>query len=289
MSFKPADHPFVFFGTPEFANIVLDELEAAGLLPTLIVTQPDRPRGRGRELSPPPAKVWGEERGIDVLQPENLRDDPALDILLNSEWSYFVVAAFGMLIPKTILDLPQQGTLNVHPSLLPKYRGATPVQSQILADDPDCGVSIILLDEEMDHGPVIAAASITPEEWPLLASTLNDILWHAGGELLAETIPAWLEGAITPEEQAHERATFTKKLKKEDGELSLMPSSDPAEERMKFLKFCAFDPWPGTHFIDTKAGRVKITEAHLQDGIFVPDTVIPEGRERMPYYILRSL
>ncbi|NBD73423.1 methionyl-tRNA formyltransferase, partial [Patescibacteria group bacterium] len=177
MSFTPSDHPFVFFGTPELATVVLDELEAAGLVPTLITTQPDRPRGRGRALAPPPVKIWAHERGIDVLQPENLRDDPALDVLLNSEWSYFVVAAFGMLIPKRLLEHPAHGCLNVHPSLLPKYRGSTPVQSQILADDPSCGVSIILLDEEVDHGPVLAQASISPEEWPLRASVLNGILW----------------------------------------------------------------------------------------------------------------
>lgn len=268
----------VFFGTPDFATILLDHLHEAGLTPTLIVTQPDRPKGRKLELTPPAVKVWAQNHSIDVIQPENLKDADELDVLINSEWDLFIVAAYGLIVPNDILNLPKHGTINVHPSLLPKYRGPTPVQSQLLSDDRECGVSIMLLDEKMDHGPILSQASITPEEWPLKASLLNDILWNAGGELLIETIFDWTKGVITPEEQNHDQATFTSKVSKSNGEIKL--DDDPYQN---YLKFCAFDPWPGVYFFNENNKRMKITDAEWQGGSFRILKVIPEGEKEQPY------
>lgn len=279
----------VFFGTPHFAVHVLDELENANLTPDVVVTQPDKPAGRGLALTQSPVKAWALTRDIPVLEPKSLKkESEALDFLKNSEWDLFLVAAYGKILPKDILDLPQKGVLNVHPSLLPRFRGASPVESQILADEREVGVSIMLMDEEMDHGPVLAAASITPEQWPLKASILEPLLAQAGGELLAETIPAWLAGDITPEEQEHDRATYTSKIMKENGhiEITRHPMSGK-DEYCKYLKFCAYDGWPGVFFMYEKNSgqkiRVKITDAEYKNGVFMPLTVIPEGKKETPY------
>ena len=144
---------FVFFGTPRFAVIVLDELKAAGLVPSLIVTAPDKPAGRGMRLTPPPVKIWAQENKVTYMQPERLSD--ATYHLKPNTYALGVLAAYGKIIPRSLVEALPRGILNVHPSLLPKYRGSSPIQSQILADDRDVGVSIMLLDEKMDHGPIV--------------------------------------------------------------------------------------------------------------------------------------
>lgn len=282
---KKSDLKIAFFGTPVFAVHVLDALSSARFSPALIVTQPDRPQGRKQEMVSPPAKQWAQERHIEVIQPEHLkRGSEALEVLLNSEWDMFIVAAYGLIIPKELIEKPAYKTLNVHPSLLPKYRGPSPVQGQILADDRQCGITIMLIDEKVDHGAILAQAriEIEAEDWPLHADELNQILWQEGGNLLAETIPQWIEGAITPEEQDHENATFTKRLSKEDGLLDL-EHGDPYQN---YLKYCAFGSWPGTFFFTEKNGkqiRVKITKAEYSDGTFSPVNVIPEGKKETSY------
>lgn len=264
-----------FFGTPKFAVFVLEELERAGYAPDVIVTQPDKPAGRGLALTAPPVKKWGEERGIPVLQDN-------LDLVRNSDFDLFIVAAYGKILPMEILKLPAAGTLNVHPSLLPKYRGPSPVESQILADDRETGVSIMLIDEEVDHGPIVAQASVTPETWPLRASVLEEILARAGGELLAEIIVPYMGQELKPEPQDHTKATFTKKIEKEDGLLEIRHRMSDFEEYQKYLKFCAYDGWPGTYFFkDNK--RIKITDAVYENGTFIPVRVIPEGKKEMSY------
>ena len=284
-----SNYRIVFFGTPKFSTMVLDELEATGMVPTLMVTAPDKPVGRGMVLTPPPVKTWAVKHGIDVIQPETLTEVP--EELLNTEWDLFIVAAYGKILRKQILDLPHHGTLNVHPSLLPRLRGASPIISAIVTDERETGVSIMLLDEEMDHGPLVAQASVTIEEdpqaggWPVRASVLEALLAHEGGKLLAEVIPDWMEGKITPSAQDHAKATFTKKIIKEDGLIDL--SGDPYEN---YKKIQAFDEWPGTYFfVDPPAGgmgkkiRVKIADATFQDGKLTITRVIPEGKREMNY------
>lgn len=279
------DAALVFFGTPQFAVYTLEALEAAGILPSIVVCAQDKPAGRGLELTEPPVKRWALERDIPVLQPESLRkENEATTLLKNSEWDLFLVAAYGKILPPDILTLPRRGTLNVHPSLLPKFRGASPIESQILADEKNTGVTIMLMDEELDHGPVVAQASITPEEWPLRASVLEEMLATIGGELLAETIPPWLRGDITEEAQAHDRATFTRKIEKTDGEISLTDDG-----YQNYLKFCAYDGWPGVFYFEERDGnkvRIKITDATFQDGVFTPLKIIPEGKKETDYRAL---
>lgn len=284
---------FVFFGTPHFSVIVLQQLKAAGILPALIVTAPDKPQGRGLVLTSPPVKTWAIENDIPYIQPTSLTNDPSLDPLINSEWQAFVVVAYGKILKKQILDLPFAGTINVHPSLLPRFRGASPIESQILADEKEVGVSLMLLDEEMDHGPVIAQARITPDPWPLKASLLEEILATEGGSLLAEVLPLLVAESQYDENDAdtrtlfavpqeHENATFTRKIQKEDGRIDLA-----GDAYANYLKFCAYDGWPGifTEYQkkDGTKVRIKITDAVYIDATFVPTKVVPEGKKEMSF------
>ena len=266
----------VFFGTPQFAVYVLEELEKAGVVPSLIVTAPDRPKGRGLVLTPPPVKDWALARDIAYLQPEKLAGDD-LDVLLNTEWDLFIVAAYGKILPEPLVHAPTHGTLNVHPSLLPKFRGASPIESQILADERTVGVTIMKLDKEMDHGPIVSQASITLDEWPIRARDLEELLAREGGALLAETLEPYMDGSLKPTEQDHTQATFTKKIKKEDGLIDLS-----ADGYQNYLKFCAYDEWPGTFFFKDGT-RIKIVDADLKNGLFVPLRVIPEGKKEQEW------
>ncbi len=274
------DFRFVFFGTPAVAVFVLDALNAHGMLPTLIVTAPDKPRGRGGEVSATPAAAWGEMNGVDVVKPATLKDDQFVAELQNTEWDFFVVAAYGKIISKRVLDIPRHGALNVHPSLLPSYRGPSPIMSAILNDDRKTGVTIMLMDEEMDHGPTLSQARIEIEEnnWPLKNIDLEELLATEGGNLLAETIPTWVDGAIEPEVQNHDEATYTKKFSPEDARIDM--SGDPREN---LLKVHAFDRSPRAWMTDEKGLRVVITEATIIENAFVPTRVIPEGKKEMSY------
>lgn len=270
----------VFFGTPRFAVTILDELKKAGIVPSLIVTAPDRPKGRGLVLTPPPVKDWALVNEVDYLQPATLKTPgPELDIIPNSEWDLFIVAAYGKILPQSVLDIPAHGTLNVHPSLLPKFRGASPIESQILADERTVGVSIMELDHEMDHGPILAQASITLDQWPVRARHLEELLATEGGALLSESIPPYLSGELVPTPQDHALATFTKKIDKADGEIDLT-----ADGYQNYLKFCAYDEWPGSFFFQD-GKRIKIVSAELKNGSFVPLRVIPEGKAERDYVI----
>lgn len=272
--------PFVFFGTPQFAIFVLEELFKNGLKPELIVTAPDKPQGRGLLLTPPPVKVWAEENGIPFLQPTKLNDD-FISELKASTHKLFVITAYGKIIPKEILDIPPKGTLNVHPSLLPKYRGASPIQSQILADEKEIGVTIMLVDEEMDHGPIIAQQKIEFKEMPN-APELLEKLARDGGKLLSEAIPKWVNGEIKTESQNHKEATFTKKITKESGLISVLNG----DHNENYLKYLALAPWPGTYFFALRRGqkiRVAVKNAEFLNEKFVIKKVLPEGGKVMAF------
>ncbi len=271
---------FAFFGTPRFAVKVLDALEAQGLLPALVVTAPDKPRGRGLELKPSPVKEWALLRGIDVATPATLKDDAFVAELANTEWDVFVVAAYAKLIPKKVLDIPRRGALNVHPSLLPKFRGPSPARSAILADERTTGVTIMQMDEQMDHGPVVAQARIVLEEdaWPPKGGEFEDLLATEGGTLLAEVIGEWIAGTITPAPQDEAAATFTKKFTDEDARVDLA-----ADARDNLLKIRAFDGNPRPYFMTDDGKRVGIVDAAVVDGSLQIIRVIPEGKKEMDY------
>lgn len=275
---------FVFFGTPEIAVFVLEELADANFLPSLIVTNPDAPKGRKLVLSPSPVKEWAITHSIPTLQPETLTDDTVCEILKKEASAFFVVAAYGKIIPKNILEIPTYGTLNVHPSLLPRFRGASPIRSAILKDERTTGVTIMLMDEKLDHGPILAQERVTIESpaWPIRGSELDELLARKGGVLLAHTIPEWLSGTISAHEQDHDSATFCTKICKGMGEIDL--SKDPYEN---LLKIRAYDGWPGTYFFREHKGkrvRVKICDATLDsDGSLLITRVIPENKNEMSY------
>ena len=276
---------YAFFGTPDIAVIVLDILEKSGMLPAVIVTNPDAPQGRKMVLTPPPVKVWAQRHRIPVLQPQSLRtDNTVLEYLRTHGIELSVVVAYGKLIPESILKTPKYQTLNLHPSLLPKLRGASPIRSAILSDMRGTGVTIMLLDAELDHGPILAQeqATIDTASWPLRGREFDTLLAEKGGALLAKTIPSWIEGSIVPEEQNHTGATFCEKITKEMGEIDLHSDS-----YTNLLKIRAFDGWPGTYFFIEKNGkrvRVKIVDAELgADGLLNITRVIPEGRNETAY------
>ncbi len=271
---------FAFFGTPEFATIILDELELLGFVPSVVVTAPDAPKGRKLVVTKSEVRVWADARNIPVLTPTTLRDGAFPALIAPYACDLFVVAAYGKIIPKAVLDIPKYGTLNVHPSLLPKFRGASPIESAILSDESHTGVTIMVLDEEMDHGPVLAQRERVTTNWPPKGSWLTRDLAHFGGALLAEIIPEWMNG-LTPHAQDHARATFTKKIVKEDGRIDL--TLDSYEN---YKKIRAYDEWPGAFFFMPHKGRdvrVRIADATHTDGKLVITRVVPEGKKEMSY------
>lgn len=272
---------FAFFGTPRFAVRVLDALEAHGYLPALVVTAPDKPRGRGLRTTPSPVKTWALARNIDVLTPITLKDEALVAELKNTDWDVFLVASYHKLIPKNILDIPRRGCLNVHPSLLPKFRGPSPVLSAILADERTTGVSVMQMTEKMDAGPVVAQARIELEEsaWPPKGSAFEDLLATEGGNLLAEILPQWIHGTIAPEPQDEHKATYTRKYMDEDARLDLSKGSS----WNTLLKIRAFDANPRAYFIDSRGKRVIVTDAEIRDGKLEILKVIPEGRKETDF------
>ena len=279
MSNKPS---FVFFGTPDVAVTILDELKSAGYVPNLIVTAPDKPQGRHFTMTPPAVKVWAEAHGIEVYQPATVRDEAAFNKLSERAWDVFIVAAYGKIIPQTILDIPVHKTLNVHLSLLPKLRGASPIESAILNDMRETGSTIMRLDAEMDHGPVVAQETLELETWPITRAELADKLAHQGGKLLSTALPGWIAGTIQEIEQDHTLATYTKKTEKTDGEIDL--AADPYQN---YLKYCAYATWPRTYFYVEHAGkkiRVTVVSAtYTKENGLVIDQVVPEGKKQMNY------
>ncbi len=271
---------FAFFGTPQESVWALEALEYRGLLPALVVTAPDKPRGRGMELSPCPAKVWALERGIDIITPATLKDPAVLADLCNTDWDVFIVAAYNKLLPKELLDLPRRGCLNIHPSLLPTFRGPSPITSAILEGERATGVSVMQMNEQMDAGPVVAQAKveISEGERPPQNTVLSEMLFTEGATLLAEVLPEWLAGTLTPEPQDESRATYTKKFGTGDALLDLS-----GDARENFLKIRAFDKNPRAYFINEKGKRVIVADAQWQGGALEITRVIPEGKKEMFY------
>ncbi len=229
----------VFLGTPEFAVPVLRALvEAPGVEVRLVVTQPDRPAGRGRRLTASPVKVFAQERGLSVHQPERLRGAEALEPLRATGADLFVIAAYGQILRQAVLDIPPRGTLNVHPSLLPRHRGPAPVAAAILAGDAETGVTIMLTGRGMDTGPILTQRRAPLERRETTAS-LTPKLFALGADLLLETIPRWLAGAIAPRPQDERLATVTRLFTRDDGVLDW---SRPALELERQAR--ALNPWP---------------------------------------------
>jgi methionyl-tRNA formyltransferase len=247
----------VFMGSPEFALPTLRML--AQSLPVVgVITQPDRPAGRGQALTPPPVKVLAEELGIAIIQPRRLREPEAMQQLAAWKPDLVVVAAFGQILRPEVLDLPTYGCINVHASLLPRWRGAAPIQAAILHGDQTSGVTIMRMDPGIDTGPILSQKSI-----PILpddtSASLGQRLAELGAELLAQTLPGYLNGEIKPipqEENSGEPTTYAPMLKKENG---LLDFSKPAAILERGVR--AFTPWPGA-FTFWQGQALKIIKAH---------------------------
>ncbi len=269
---------FVFLGTPDVASETLEILKAAGYIPSLIITSPDKPQERKMLVTPPPVKVWAQENNVSYIQPEKLSPEE-----FKEDFDLSIVVAYGKIIPEKILKMPKLGSINIHYSLLPKYRGASPVESAILNGDTETGVTIQKMEFEMDAGAIIAQEKITilPDE---KAPDLRKRLIKIGAELLvkiltpsASSASPYIGGGWVGVKQDGKEATFCKKIKKEDGLIDL--NDDPVKN---YNKFRAYATWPRTYFFrDGK--RIIITKARLENNQFIIEKVIPEGGKEIDY------
>ena len=281
---------FAFFGTSEFAVKILDRLIENGYTPGLIITAPDKPKDRKMILTPPPVKVFAQKHNLKIIQPERLAVKPPSGGLTAKSFDLFVVAAYGKIIPKSILDIPKFGILNVHPSLLPKFRGPSPIQSFILSGEEKTGVTIMLMDEQVDHGSILSISKIKSKisnlpagKAGLNSEQLEEKLAELGGQMLVDTIPKWINGEIKAKEQDHGQATFTKKITKEDGLVDLEKDNPEIICR----KFLAFQPWPGIYYFAKKNNqkfRIIITDMEMSEsGQLKIKKVKPESKNEMEY------
>ena len=250
-------HRIVFMGSPEFALPALRKLAAQYLI-VGIVTQPNRPAGRGRVLTPPPIKILAEESNLPVIQPRKLSEPDAIQQLDLWAPDLIVVAAFGQILRPAVLNLPQFGCVNVHASLLPRWRGAAPIQAAILHGDDQTGITIMLMDPGIDTGPSLAQKSI-PISGEDTAGTLTTKLCLLGADLLMETLPSYLSGILVPKPQDDSLATYAPMINKEDGLLDFSGSAIDLDRKIR-----AFNPWPGA-FTYLNNQILKIHRAHALD------------------------
>jgi len=251
----------VFMGSPDFAVPVLNQL-AAQYSVVGVVTQPDRPAGRGNKLTSPPVKIAAQALNIPIMQPERLKLPEAMEQL--SDWApdVIVVAAFGQILRQNVLDMPRFGCINVHASLLPRWRGASPIVAAIASGDPETGITIMKMDRGVDTGPILSqvSVSISPDD---TSHTLSERLAAAGAELLIQTLPEYLSGKIVPVPQLEEGATYALMLEKEAGRIDF---NLPAYEIERHVR--AYNPWP-VAFFDYGEGILKVYRSHV-DGSSVP-------------------
>ena len=283
----------VFMGTPDFAvptlTALIDQHEVIA-----VVTQPDRPAGRGGNLRQSPIKRVASAHDIPVFQPEKIRRPAAIDTLQQWSADVYIVAAFGQILPQRVLDIPPHGSLNVHASLLPRWRGAAPIHAAIRAGDAETGVTIMVMDAGLDTGPMLSkrATPIAPDE---TAATLHDRLAQIGADLLIETLPAYLAGELQAQAQDEASVTYAPQIKKEEGNIDWAQSAERIERLVR-----AFTPWPGTYtfYDDTQlkihagaAGTGDLPPATVRDidgrvaigtgdGVYYPTQVQLAGKKR---------
>jgi methionyl-tRNA formyltransferase len=245
----------IFMGTPDFAVATLDSLERAGHNIVLVVTQPDKPKGRGKKMTMSPVKEWALEREIPVYQPTKIREAGSVDHILSVPCDVSVVAAFGQILPKEILEHPKYGCVNVHASLLPKYRGAAPIQWSILNGDQVTGITIMQMGIGLDDGDILKQ-EIVPIHEEDTGGSLFDRLALVGGELLVKTLDALEQGSVTPVPQDESQATKVGMIRKDMGKLDFTRS---AEELSRYVR--GLNPWPGTYTF-TEGKTLKFWKAY---------------------------
>jgi methionyl-tRNA formyltransferase len=267
---------FIFFGTPDVAVVTLDALFTAGYIPKLIVTAPDRPSGRGMKLTPPPVKLWADEHSIPTIQPEKITDE-VMETLKSYCADLFVVIAYGKILPEALIQMPRLGTINTHYSLLPRWRGASPVEAAILAGDAETGVAIQQMVYQLDAGDIIAEAK-TPIGDNETAPELRARLAIMGGKLIVETMPKIFSGDIHPTKQDENGITKCGKFMKSDAEIH--PDTDDHTDMWR--KYKAYAAWPKVWFIKNEK-RYKVTSARFENGKFIIEKVIPEGEKEVSW------
>ncbi|MCR5059035.1 MAG: methionyl-tRNA formyltransferase [Clostridiales bacterium] len=269
----------IFMGTPELAATVLSRLVKENYEVVLVVTQPDKPVGRKMILTPPPAKVEAEKNGIEVWQPNSLRTEEALEKVRSYEPDLIITAAYGKILPKDMLDLPKYGCVNVHGSLLPKYRGAAPVQWAILNEDEKTGITIMKMDVGMDTGDILTQADIVIGD-RIHTTELMAKLADLGADLLIKTLPGYIDGSIKPVPQNNDEATMSPPITKDQGKISWNNTASSICAKIR-----ALSAWPGASTL-WKGGKLKIYDAEVssddsilsdyrkQNGEPVPGTVL---------------
>ncbi|MCB9078431.1 MAG: methionyl-tRNA formyltransferase [Anaerolineaceae bacterium] len=267
-------------GTPDFAVPSLTALIDSDYDVAAVVTQPDRPSGRGKRLTPPPVKAAAEAADLKVLQPRTLKSPEAFAALAAFKPDLIIVAAFGQILRSNVLDLPPYGCINVHASLLPRWRGAAPITAAVLAGDAETGVTIMKMDEGLDTGPMIAKRAI-PITDHHTGGMLTAILADLGAQLLIDTLPHWVSGEIEPQPQDNSQATFAPRLDKQAGALDWSQPAVAIERKVR-----AFDPWPGT-FTTISKGPVKILNVSIAREVTPPPDSPPGAvfKQRREVYI----
>lgn len=251
----------IFIGTPRFASIILEKLVENNYKPVLAITAPDKRKGRKKILTPPDVKITAKKHNIDIIQPKDINN--LKDEIKGLNPDLIILTAYSQILKKDILEIPKYGCLNIHPSILPKYRGPSPIQTAILNGDKKTGITIYLMDEKIDHGKIISICEF-PISLIINCQELSEELAQKGAELLIETIPKLINGKITPFAQNEKEATYTKIIRKEDGRINWRQSSKKIERRIR-----AYNKWPGSFTFweknDKKTLRIKIIKAEESD------------------------
>jgi len=273
------NYNFAFWGTPEVSSKTLDILFNGGYIPKIIITSPESRSGRGMHINKTPVELWAIEHNIQCLKPEKI-DDDFIKEFNNFNIDLSIVVAYGKILPENIIQLPKLGTINIHYSLLPKYRGASPLEGALLNGDTTTGISIQQMVFKLDSGPIIKEIEV-PIDIDATKEELRTSLIKLGGEALCSILPDIYNKNINPKYQEEEKATFCKKIKKEDGLIN--PSINQKEN---YNKYRAFYGWPGVYFFiqkDNKDMRIKIVKAKYENDSFIIERVIPEGKKEISY------
>ena len=272
---------FAFWGTPDVASRTLDILFKSGYIPSIIITSPDARSGRGLHMHPTPVCTWATEHNIPCLKPEKISDD-LINELKKFDINLSIVVAYGKILPENLIKMPDLGTINIHYSLLPLYRGASPLEQALLNGDAVTGVTVQQMEFKLDSGAVIAREEINigiNENKDSLRSKLITL----GGETLVKLIPDIIEDKIDPISQDENLATYCTKIKKDDGQI------DPhGDGKLNYNKYRAFSGWPGIFFFVNNK-RVKVTSARYENDSFIIERVVPEGKKEIEYSAFSTL
>lgn len=270
---------FAFLGTPHLARETLEILHISGYTPTVIITSPDAQSGRGLHLHSSPVKLWAQEHGIPCLTPEKLTPQ-FIEEFKQYAIDISIVVAYGKIIPEALIQIPTKGTINIHYSLLPKYRGASPLEQALLNGDTITGVTIQQMAFKLDTGAILSQTEVQIP-YDETKESLKTKLTQLGADMLIDLLPKLNSGTIRAVEQSEKNASYCKKIKKEDAEINLQ--GDPKEN---YNTYRAFFGWPGTYFFETRNNkkiRIKIIKARYENNSFIIERVIPEGRKEIAY------